>query len=363
MPSKKTKIIRVGSVLIGGGLPIVVQSMTKVHPKDVRLTLLQIREAYEAGCEIMRIALPDEEAVEAIPDIRSQSPVPLIGDVHFVPKLALKALEKGIDGLRINPGTMPSRKAMKEIFEAAKEKKTAIRIGVNAGSLPKKYLNYDKLSSALVASALEALEIAEAVGFQEIKVSLKATDVMETIEAYRKFSQISDYPLHLGITEAGPPLSGAIKSAVGIGILLNEGIGDTIRVSLTASPVLEVRAAYHILGALGLRRRGVEIISCPTCGRCEVDLSKIVAELESKLSPISEPLKIAVMGCIVNGPREAKNADLGIAAGKKYGVLFKKGKVIEKIPSAKWAERIMEEVNRFLSSKEPSWCKGSSEKP
>ncbi len=336
-----------------------VQSMTKVHPRDVRETLRQIEEAQRAGCELMRVAIPDDEAVEALTEIREGSPIPIVADLHFNPKLALKVLRRGIDGIRVNPGTLP-RGALKEVLSAAKEKDVVVRIGINAGSLPKGYLHYSSPSEAMVACALDTLQLAESLGLQKIKVSLKASEVLETIKAYRKFSMLSDYPLHLGITEAGPPFSGAIKSAVGMGILLNEGIGDTIRVSLTGPPILEVKAAYHILGALGLRRRGVEIISCPTCGRCEVDILPIVRELEERLQSVSYPIKVAVMGCVVNGPGEAKGADIGIAAGKSKGVLFRKGKVIEKLPPEQWVERLLEEVNRLIPS-EGSGCRGSSE--
>lgn len=339
---------------------MVVQSMTKVHPRQVQETLRQIEEAAEEGCEIMRVAIPDREAVEALPEIKAKSPLPLVADLHFKPDLAFLAMERGADAIRINPGTMPEG-AVREILAAAKERGLPVRIGLNAASLPRRYRK-GKPSEAMVACALEYVELAESMGLRQLKVSLKASDVPETIEAYRRFSRLSDVPLHLGITEAGPPFSGAIKSAVGIGILLNEGIGDTIRVSLTGPPVLEVRAAYHILRALGIRRRGVDIISCPTCGRCEVDLQPIVRELEERLARFPHPLKVAVMGCPVNGPGEAKEADVGIAAGRTMGILFRKGEVIERVPPERWVERLLEEIRALVPSG-PSTCNGSSERP
>lgn len=345
-----------------------VQSMTTTHPKDVEETLRQIEGAARAGCDIMRVAVPDEEAVRAIGEIKAQSPLPLVADLHFAPKLALAVLEAGVDGIRVNPGTIGPKERLYEIFAAAKEARVPVRIGINAASLPKEYEErYGRTPEAMVACALDALEISEGVGHLELKVSLKASDVLRTVQAYRLFSERSDYPLHLGVTEAGPPFSGAIKSAIGIGLLLAEGIGDTIRVSLTGDPVLEVRAAYHILGALGLRRRGVEIISCPTCGRCEVDLIPVVEELERRLAHIEAPIRVAVMGCVVNGPGEAREADVGIAGGKGTGVLFKKGEVVEKVPEGDWIRRLVEEVERMAPSfprpSRPSECRGSSEGP
>lgn len=357
---KKTRQIKVGGVPIGGDAPIAVQSMTKVHPRDVTETLRQIKEAAAEGCEIMRIAIPDREAAEALEEIRPQSPIPIVADLHFKPQLAFLAIEKGADAIRVNPGTMPEG-VLKDIFGAAKEKGIAVRIGINAGSLPRRYRK-GRPSEAMVYCAMEYVELAQSLGLDQIKVSLKASDVMETVEAYRRFSQLSDVPLHLGVTEAGPPFSGSIKSAVGLGILLYEGIGDTIRVSLTGPSVLEVRAAYHILRALGIRSRGVEIISCPTCGRCEVDLFPIVRELEDKVAQFPYCLKVAVMGCPVNGPGEAKEADVGIAAGKTMGVLFRKGKVIASVPPDKWVERLLEEIRAFAPSG-PSTCNGSSGRP
>lgn len=364
---RRTRRIYVGSVPIGDGAPVAVQSMTKVHPRHIAITLRQIEEAAKAGCEIMRVAVPDDEAVQCLQEIRERSPLPLVADLHFNPRLALMVVEKGIEAIRVNPGTIRSRKRLREIFEAAKEKGVTVRVGINAGSLPRPYEErFGRTPEAMVACALDAVELAEEVGHRELKVSLKASDVPRTVEAYRLFSRRSDYPLHLGVTEAGPPFSGGIKSAVGLGILLAEGIGDTIRVSLTGDPVLEVRAAYHILRALGLRERGVDIISCPTCGRCEVDLEPMVLELERRLAHIDRPLTVAVMGCVVNGPGEAKEADVGIAGGKSSGVLFIKGRVVEKIPPEKWIERLVEEVERLVAEPPLSGnggCTGPAEEP
>lgn len=356
---RKTRQIKLGGLNIGGDAPIVVQSMTKVHPEDVEGTLLQIQEAYKAGCEVIRIALPDKKAVEALKEIKAKSPIPIVADLHFSPKLALMVFETAVDGIRVNPGTMP-KGALKEILSAAKEKKVAVRIGVNSGSLPEEYHRFEKLSEALVACALDALELGESVGLYNMKFSLKASDVEETLEANRRFAALTDYPLHLGLTEAGPLFGGAIKSAVTLGILLSEGIGDTIRVSLTGPPAWEVKVAYKILSALGLRKRGVDIVSCPTCGRCKVDLIPIVTELERKLEHIAEPLTVAVMGCAVNGPAEASHADIGIAAGRKMGVLFRKGRIIDKLPPEMWIERLLEEINVLLQ-KASDRCNESSE--
>lgn len=356
---RKTKQIKLGKLKIGGDAPIVVQSMTKVHPEDVEGTLLQIEEAYKAGCEVIRIAVPDKKAVEALKEIKIRSPIPIIADLHFSHKLAMMVLDTAVEGIRVNPGTL-SKGALKEVLSAAKEKGVTVRIGVNSGSLPEEYHRFEKLSEALVACALDALELGESVGLYKMKFSLKASDVGETLEANRRFAALTDYPLHLGLTEAGPLFSGAIKSAVALSVLLSEGIGDTIRVSLTGPPVLEVKVAYKILSALGLRRRGVDIVSCPTCGRCKIDIVPIVTELEKRLEQIAEPLTVAVMGCAVNGPTEASHADVGIAAGRKVGVLFRKGRIIDKLPPGMWIDRVLEEVNVLLQ-KASDRCNESSE--
>jgi len=362
---ENTKRIWIGPVPIGAGAPVAVQSMTTTHPQDIEGTLREIEEARRAGCEIMRVAVPDEEAARAFGELKRQSPLPLIADIHFRWKVAFEVIEAGADGVRINPGTL-SQKALREVISAAREASIPIRVGINAASLPRRIRERfgGATPEAMVEAALEAIKLSEDLGHAQIKVSLKASDVLRTVEAYRLFAQRSSYPLHLGITEAGPPFSGAVKSAVGLGILLAEGLGDTLRVSLTGSPVLEVRAAYHILGALGIRERGVDIISCPTCGRCEVDLVKLVEEVQGRLLHITAPIKVAVMGCVVNGPGEAKEADVGIAGGRGEGVLFRKGEVIARLPEREWVPRLVEEVQRLAQQYATSGgCKGSSESP
>jgi (E)-4-hydroxy-3-methylbut-2-enyl-diphosphate synthase len=346
---KKTRQISLGGVLVGGKAPIVVQSMTTTNPVDVDATLGEITRMQRAGCELVRVAVPDKEAIRGIQELVCLAPLPLIADVHFDHRLALLALEAGVAGLRINPGTIHQRDQLQKIIEEAKERQVPIRIGINAGSLEERVLKRfgHATPEAMVESALDCIKLCEDIGHRAIKVSLKASDVPRTIEAYRLFSRQSDYPLHLGVTEAGPPFTGVIKSAVGLGILLAEGIGDTIRVSLTGDPVLEVRAAYGILRSLGIRERGIDIISCPTCGRCEVDLCTLVEEIQEQLEHIETPLTVAVMGCVVNGPGEAREADIGIAGGKGVGLLFKKGEVIEKVREGEWVQRLVEEVERM----------------
>jgi (E)-4-hydroxy-3-methylbut-2-enyl-diphosphate synthase len=346
---KKTRQIVIGKVLVGGTAPIVVQSMTTTNPAAVESTLGEITRMKLAGCELVRVAVPDQEAIGGLRELVRESPLPIIADVHFDHRLALSALEAGVAGLRINPGTIHQRDRLQEIIEQARERGVSVRIGINAGSLEERFLQRfgHATPEAMVESALDCIKLCEDVGHRAIKVSLKASDVPRTIEAYRLFSRRSDYPLHLGVTEAGPPFTGVIKSAVGLGILLAEGIGDTIRVSLTGDPVLEVRAAYGILRSLGIRSRGIDIISCPTCGRCEVDLISLVEEVQGQLEHIETPLTVAVMGCVVNGPGEAREADIGIAGGKGVGLLFKKGEVIEKVKEGAWVQRLVEEVRRM----------------
>jgi len=349
IPRKKTRQISLGGVLIGGEAPVVVQSMTTTHPLDVNATLGEITRMQRAGCELVRVAVPDKEAIRGVRELVRLAPLPVIADVHFDHRLALLALEAGVHGLRINPGTIRKRDRLQEIITEAKERGVPLRIGINAGSLEDRILKRfgHATPEAMVESAAACIKLCEDIGHQAIKVSLKASDVPRTVEAYRLFSQRSEYPLHLGVTEAGPPFSGVIKSAVGLGILLAEGIGDTIRVSLTGDPVLEVRAAYGILRALGIRERGIDIISCPTCGRCEVDIIPLVEEVQERLEHIKTPLTVAVMGCVVNGPGEAREADIGIAGGKGVGLLFKKGEVIEKVKEGAWVQRLVEEVERL----------------
>ncbi len=350
-PRKKTRQIAVGQVLVGGMAPVVVQSMTTTNPADVDATLGEITRMKLAGCELVRVAVPDKEAISGLREVVGESPLPIIADVHFDHRLALLALEAGVAGLRINPGTIRQRAQLQEIIEQARERRVPLRIGINAGSLEERFLKKfgHATPEAMVESALDSIKLCEDLNHQAIKVSLKASDVPRTVEAYRLFSQRADYPLHLGITEAGPPFSGVIKSAVGLGILLAEGIGDTIRVSLTGDPVLEVRAAYGILRSLGIRSRGIDIISCPTCGRCEVDLIPLVEKVQEQLSHIETPLIVAVMGCVVNGPGEAREADIGIAGGKGVGLLFKKGEVIAKVKEGEWVQRLVAEVEQMAS--------------
>jgi (E)-4-hydroxy-3-methylbut-2-enyl-diphosphate synthase len=350
IPRKKTRQISLGGILVGGGAPIVVQSMTTTNPLDVDATMGEIRRMQRAGCELVRVAVPEKDSTTGLREVVRRSPLPVIADVHFDHHLALLALEAGVHGLRINPGTIHQRSKLKEIIVEARERGVPIRIGINAGSLEERILKRfgSAVPEAMVESARECITLCEDIGHQAVKVSLKASSVSTTVAAYRLFSAQSDYPLHLGVTEAGPPFAGVIKSAVGLGVLLAEGIGDTIRVSLTGDPVLEVRAAYGILRALGIRERGVDIISCPTCGRCEVDLIPLVEEVQERLEHIEAPLTVAVMGCVVNGPGEAREADVGIAGGKGVGLLFKKGEVVEKVKEGAWVQRLMEEVERMV---------------
>ena len=342
-----------GSVRIGGDAPIVVQSMCNTDTRDAESTLQQIRRLDEAGCEVVRLAVPDTDAAQALGTIRGGTRLPLVADIHFDHRLALESLKQGVDGLRINPGNIGSRENVGEVVRAAQDKGIPIRIGVNAGSLEKGLLKKygHPTPEALVESAFGHIRILEDLQFTDIKVSLKASDVLTTIEAYRLFSERSDYPLHIGISEAGTLFSGTIKSSVGLGILLSEGIGDTVRVSLTADPVQEVRVAYEILKALKIRQRGVTIISCPTCGRTEIDIVGLAEEVERRLAHVREPLTVAVMGCVVNGPGEAREADVGIAGGKGTGLLFKHGEIIKKFPEEKLADTLVAEVESILMKK------------
>ena len=347
MIRKKTSVIHVGNVPVGGGHPVVVQSMTKTDTADIRSTVRQIKSLEAAGCEIIRVAVPDMTAARALSSIRKSVSIPVIADIHFDWRLALEAIKQGIDGLRLNPGNIGARWKIQEVIRAADEKWIPIRIGVNAGSLEKDLLKkYGHPNpDALVESAGRHIRILEDMNFTRIKVSLKASDVMNTVHAYRLFSGRYGYPLHVGISEAGPPSTGIVKSSVGIGILLSEGIGDTIRVSLTAPPEEEIRVAYAILASIGLRKRGVNIISCPTCGRCTINLRKFVREVEKKTAAFDRPATVAVMGCIVNGPGEAREADIGIAGSKGKGILFRKGKIIRKVPEEDLLNALVDELN------------------
>lgn len=343
---KKTRKLLVGDVAVGGGSPISVQSMTKTDTRDIKATVRQVRSLAKAGCEIIRIAVPDMEAAEALGGIRKSVPIPVIADIHFDWRLALEAVRQGVDGLRINPGNIGAKWKVAEVVSAAKDRGLPIRIGVNAGSLGKKLLaKYGHPSAeALVESAEEHIDILEGLGFRDIKVSLKASNVPATVSAYQLFSKRSSYPLHIGISEAGPSFTGIIKSSVGIGILLSLGIGDTVRVSLSADPVEEVRVAYEILKSLGLREKGATIISCPTCGRCEIDIRGMAAKVEERLRDFDRPITVAVMGCVVNGPGEAREADVGIAGGKGSGLLFKKGKIIKKVTEKELLKELFREI-------------------
>jgi len=327
--------------------------MTKTDTRDVPKTVRQIQRLEEAGCEIVRVAVLDEEAAQAISKIKKEIRLPLIADIHFHPQLALKAMEFGADGLRINPGNIGGREALQRIVLEAKARSIPIRIGVNAGSLEQDLLKRFRRPTpkAMVLSALRTIESMEDLGFNLIKVSLKASDVPTTVEAYREFSKETDYPLHLGITEAGKGSGAVVKSALGIGMLLSEGIGDTLRVSLTGDPVEEVRVGYEILRALKIRERGIEIISCPTCGRCEVDLMGIVERVERGVQEFSTPLTVAIMGCVVNGPGEAREADVGIACGKRVGLLFKKGEIIRKVKERDLAQTLLFEIKKMVENK------------
>ena len=349
---RRTRQIMVSHVAIGGGAPIVVQSMTKTNTQDVKATLSQIKRLEKAGCEIVRLAVPDKEAVKALGEIKKQVSVPLIADIHFDYRLALASLKKGVDGLRINPGNIGSKEKVREIARAAKDRAVPIRIGVNSGSLEKDLLQRfgGATPEAMVESALKHVQIFEEMDFPLIKISLKASDVVRTVEAYRRLAGRVDYPFHAGITEAGSLVPGAVKSAVGLTLLLREGLADTIRVSLTAPPEEEVRVGFYILSSLGLRIRGPNIISCPICGRCEVDLLKIVTEIEKRLSPIKKSIDVAVMGCMVNGPGEAKEADVGVACGRNVGVLFKKGKIYRRLREKDIVAEFVREVKKICSS-------------
>jgi (E)-4-hydroxy-3-methylbut-2-enyl-diphosphate synthase len=341
-----------GGVQIGGGAPIVVQSMTCTDTHDVKATVRQIRKLEDAGCEVVRVAVVDREAAASIKDIKKKIRIPLIADVHFNDRLAIEAIKAGVDGIRINPGNLPPGK-IKKIVTAAKSNNTVIRVGINSGSLKKDLLiKYGGPSAlALVESATESISLIEDMGFTAIKVSLKSSDVHTTVEAYRLMSKKTDYPLHLGVTEAGTVINAAIKSSIGMGILLHDGIGDTIRVSVTGDPLSEVPLAYGILRALNIRKVGPDIVSCPTCGRCEIDLLKLANEVERKLSGTKDYFKVALMGCVVNGPGEATEADIGIAGGKGFGFLFKNGRRIKKIKEDEFITSLMDEIHLMIEDR------------
>ncbi len=347
---KNTRELFVGAIGIGRDHPIAIQSMTTSQTNDVSATVKQVQQLQQAGCEIVRLAVPDMDAARAVSLIKAAVAIPLVADIHFDYRLALEVIARGVDGLRLNPGNIRDKDQVRAVVKAAKEKKIPIRIGVNAGSLDGAILERHGghvTPEALVESALQHVAILEQLDFDNIKISLKANDVPLTIQSYRLISERVDYPLHLGITEAGTPRVGIIKSSVGIGALLAEGIGDTIRVSLTADPIEEVRVARDILQALGLRRFTPILVSCPTCGRCNIDLISLAGAVEERLQSVSRPLKVAVMGCVVNGPGEARDADVGIAGGKGEGLLFRKGQIIAKSPEDRLADALFEEIDRL----------------
>jgi (E)-4-hydroxy-3-methylbut-2-enyl-diphosphate synthase len=346
-----SRVVKIGTVSIGGAHPVAVQSMTKVKASDIEKTLRQIKQLEKAGCEIVRLAVKDSADAKAIKRIKSGAKIPIVADIHFDWRLALQAIDSGADKIRLNPGNISGSKEIAEVVAALRCARIPLRIGLNSGSV--KYAGASlSMPEKLARSCLDYLRIIEKLKFYDIVISLKASTVLDTVEAYRRISGACDYPLHLGLTATGAPFSGAIKSGIAVGSLLMEGIGDTVRVSLTDEPKQEVLAAQCILAALGLRNFGPEIISCPTCGRCEVNLVKLVAELEEKLAaanlkPTTRPLKVAVMGCVVNGPGEAKEADIGVAFGKGQGLLFKKGKAIKKVAFGDCAKLLLAEMRKI----------------
>ena len=350
---RKTRQIQLGNVKVGGGAPLTVQSMTKTDTRDVQATLLEIWSLEAAGCEIVRCAVPVREAAEKLGEIKRQIRIPLVADIHFNYKLALIALQQGVDGLRLNPGNIGGKKFVMEVVEMAKDKRIPIRIGVNAGSLEKDLLDKygGPTAQGMVESALRHIGILEDCGYPEMKISLKASDPLMMIEAYRMLADKVDYPFHLGVTEAGTPGVGTIKSAVGLGAVLSQGIGDTIRVSLSADPTEEVRVGIDILKSLGLRKGGLTFVSCPSCGRADVDLVKLAKQVEDEFRGLNEEIHIAVMGCEVNGPGEARAADIGVAGGRGIGLIFKGGEVVRKVPEAEIVAAMREEVDKFIAER------------
>jgi (E)-4-hydroxy-3-methylbut-2-enyl-diphosphate synthase len=349
---RKTKIIKIGNVRIGANYPVAIQSMTKCKTADIPAAVKQIKALADIGCEIVRLAIKDRDDARALRKIKERINIPIVADIHFDWCLALEAIDSGADKIRLNPGNIYKRDQIRRIARLAKLKDIPIRVGLNSGSLPASKISGKEIADRMVKAALDYIKILEGYDFYDIVVSLKASNIPDTVKAYRKISALCDYPLHLGITATGAAACGSLKSAIATGALLLDGIGDTIRISLTAKPQEEVRVAKYILEALGLRSFGPEIISCPTCGRCEVDLVKIVKELENKLSAIdhrllTRPVKLAVMGCLVNGPGEAKEADIGVAFGKKEGLLFKNGRTVKKISLRNCSGILLKELKSF----------------
>lgn len=349
MSRRKTMELKVGNVEIGGDNPISVQSMTNTDTRDIKSTINQIIALEKAKCDIVRVAIPDIEAAKAIKEIKKETTIPIIGDIQFDYRLAIESVDNGIDGLRINPGNIGSIRRVKEVVKACQERNIPIRIGVNSGSISKRALEkYDGVNeNSMVYSALEHIKILEDMNYTNIKISLKATSVPLTIKSYLKMAEYVDYPFHLGITEAGPIWNGTVKSSVGIGALLAMGVGDTIRVSLTGDPVEEVRVGREILKSLNLLEDGIQIISCPTCGRTQINLVQLVEEVQSRLDHVDKPIKLAIMGCAVNGPGEAREADIGIAGGNGCGLIFKKGKIIKKVSEEKLIDELVKEVENI----------------
>ncbi len=346
---KQKRVVNIGGVKIGGDNPIAVQSMCNTDTRDVGATVAQILELENAGCKIIRVAIPDMEAAEAVKEIRRQIHIPLAADIHFDYRLALECMKNGADKVRINPGNIGDKERVRQVAETAKERQIPIRIGVNGGSLEKNLLEkYGGVTAdALVESAMGHVAILDELNFSDTVVSIKISDVPKMLDANRKFNEISDIPLHIGVTESGTLKQGTLKSAVGIGALLSEGIGDTMRASLTANPVEEIYAAHDILKVLGMRKSGAEIISCPTCGRTRIDLIPIANEVEKLVRNIDKPIKIAVMGCAVNGPGEAREADIGVAGGNGEGLIFKKGEIVRKVPESEIVNELMKEIEKL----------------
>lgn len=346
---KMTREVRVGDVKIGGNNPISVQSMTNTDTRDVEKTVAQIKRLEEVGCDIVRVAVVDMDAAKSISKIKEQVNIPIIADIHFDYRLALEAIEQGVDGIRINPGNIGSIERVKAVVEKCKERDLKIRIGVNGGSLEKELLKKygSPTAEALVESAMGHIKILEDLDFHNIVISLKSSDIYTAVEAYELMSQKVDYPLHIGITEAGGVRAGTIKSSIGIGSLLLKGIGDTMRISLTGDPVEEVKVGKDILRSLNLLNDKIKIVSCPTCGRCNIDLINIANEVENKIQYLDKNMTVAIMGCVVNGPGEAREADIGIAGGKGQGILFKKGEIVRKIPADKLVEELLDEIDKF----------------
>jgi len=345
---KETKVVKIGKLNIGGGNPILVQSMCNTDTRDALATIKQILDLEKVGCEIIRVAVPDMIAAKAIKEIKKNINIPLVADIHFDYKLALESIKNGVDKVRINPGNIGKMENVQKVVDACKDKQIPIRIGINTGSLEKETeIKYGRTAEAMVESALKHIQILEKLHFYNIVISMKASDIQRTIEAYRLLSQKVDYPLHLGITEAGTINTGTIKSAVGLGIMLNEGLGDTIRVSLTGDPLEEVFVGWEILKSLKLRSRGVTFVSCPTCGRTEIDLIGLANKVEKALIGVNKPITVAVMGCVVNGPGEAKEADIGIAGGHHTGVIFKKGQILKTVPEDKIFSELLSEIDKL----------------